>query len=41
VLSSSADLAEIKATAQGIEGRWTAPIDGGCTENAYFSAVLL
>ena len=25
VLSTSADLAEIKATAQGIEGRWTAP----------------
>jgi hypothetical protein len=41
VLSTSADLAEIKATAQGIEGRWAAPVDGGCTENAYFSAVLL
>jgi len=40
VLSTSADLAEIKATAQGIEGRWTAPVGDGCTENAYFSAVL-
>ena len=41
VVSTSANLAEIKATAQGIEGRWTAPVAGGCTENAYFSAVLL
>ena len=40
VLTATANLAELKATAQGIEGRWTAPLSGGCTENAYFSAVL-
>ena len=37
--STSATVFELKATAQGIEGRWVAPISG-CTENAYFSAVL-
>jgi hypothetical protein len=38
--SSTANMSEIKATAQGIEGRWVASTGGGCTENAYFSAVL-
>ncbi|HET9045971.1 MAG TPA: hypothetical protein VFO33_03365 [Casimicrobiaceae bacterium] len=41
VLSTSANIAELKATAQGIEGRWVAGVGGGCVENAYFSAVLL
>jgi hypothetical protein len=36
----TATMEEIKATAQGIEGRFTAPLDGGCTETAQFSAVL-
>lgn len=40
VLTATANLAELKATALGIEGRWTAPVGGGCTENAHFSAVL-
>ncbi len=31
---------ELKSTAQGLEGRWTAPIAGGCTEFGVFSAVL-
>ena len=31
---------ELKSTAQGIEGRWTAPVTGGCTEFGVFSAVL-
>jgi hypothetical protein len=39
--STTANVSEIKATAQGIEGRWVAPVNGGCTETAYFSAVLL
>jgi len=39
--STTADVTQIKATAQGIEGQWVAPVNGGCTENAYFSAVLL
>lgn len=41
VLSTSADIAQLKATDLGIEGRWVAPVGGGCTESAYFSAVLL
>jgi hypothetical protein len=41
VLATTANIAELKATAQGIEGRWVAPVGGGCTETAYFSAVLL
>ena len=39
--AATATLPELKATAQGIEGQWTAPLGGGCSENAYFSAVLL
>ena len=38
--STSAAISQLKATAQGIEGQWVAPING-CTETAYFSAVLL
>ncbi|MEP7275865.1 MAG: hypothetical protein ABI812_05875 [Betaproteobacteria bacterium] len=41
VVSAKANVSELKATAQGIEGRWVAPVNGGCTETAYFSAVLL
>jgi len=41
VLATTANISELKATAQGIEGRWVAPVGGGCTESAYFSAVLL
>ena len=32
---------EIKATAQGIEGRFAASLPSGCQENASFSAVLV
>jgi hypothetical protein len=41
VFSSSANISQLKATNQGIEGQWVAPVGGGCTENAYFSAVLM
>jgi len=41
IFSGSANLSEIVATAQGVEGRWTADTGGGCRENAQFSAVLL
>ena len=37
--STQANVSQLKATAQGIEGKWVAPISG-CTETAYFSAVL-
>ncbi len=40
MFNASATMEEIKATAQGIEGRFTAGLSGGCTETAYFSAVL-
>ncbi len=33
-------LDEIAATAHGIEGTWSAPVEGGCTESGTFSAVL-
>ena len=37
----SANLTEIKATAQGIEGRFSATsVGGGCSEDAQFSGVL-
>ena len=39
--NATATMDEIKATAQGIEGRFTAGLTGGCTETSYFSAVLL
>jgi hypothetical protein len=39
-LSTTATVYEIKATAQGIEGRFAASLSGGCVENANFSAVL-
>jgi hypothetical protein len=41
VVSGSANLSEIAATAQGIEGTWIANTGGGCRESAQFSAVLL
>ena len=41
IFSGSADLSEIAATAQGVEGRWTANTGSGCREIAHFSAVLL
>ena len=38
-LNTAASLSEIKKTAQGIEGRFTAPsVGGGCREDASFSA---
>lgn len=40
VFSASADLSEVKATAQGIEGRWISAVGSGCIERAQFSAVL-
>jgi len=39
VLSTSASIFELKATAQGIEGRWVASYSG-CRDSAFFSAVL-
>ena len=38
--ATTALVTQIKATAQGIEGVWQAPVGGGCIEQAYFSAVL-
>jgi hypothetical protein len=40
VFSAAADLSEVKATAQGIEGRWISAVGNGCIESAQFSAVL-
>jgi hypothetical protein len=41
-LNTSASLSEIKRTAQGIEGRFAAPlVGGGCREDASFSGVGL
>jgi hypothetical protein len=37
----SANLTEIKATAQGIEGRFSALVGGNCREDARFSGVLI
>ena len=40
-LGTSAAMTEIKATAQGVEGRFSAPsVGGNCREDAQFSAVL-
>jgi hypothetical protein len=40
-LNTNASMTEIKATAQGIEGRFSsATVGGGCREDATFSAVL-
>ena len=40
-LKTNASMTEIKATAQGIEGRFSSPtVGGGCREDATFSAVL-
>lgn len=38
--STTAFVSQIKATAQGIEGQWNAPVGGGCQETGFFSAVL-
>jgi hypothetical protein len=38
--TTTANMSEIKATAQGIEGRWIANVDAGCREDGQFSAVL-
>jgi hypothetical protein len=43
VVTNNASVTQIKATAQGIEGQWRANVSSlyaGCTESAYFSAVL-
>jgi hypothetical protein len=37
-LSTMAAISDIKQTAQGIEGRFTAPVPGGCLETTRFSA---
>jgi hypothetical protein len=38
---TSAAMTEIKATAQGVEGRFSAPsVGGNCREDAQFSGVL-
>lgn len=39
-LTSTATVYELKATAQGLEGRLSANLSGGCQENANFSGVL-
>src|ERR1700687_155469 len=40
-LNTSAVMTEIKATAQGVEGRFSAAsVGGGCREDAHFSGVL-
>jgi hypothetical protein len=40
-LNTSAAMTEIKATAQGVEGRFSAPsVGGNCREDAQFSGVL-
>ena len=39
-INTVATLYEIKATALGIEGRWTANISGGCREDGSFAALL-
>jgi hypothetical protein len=38
--SGTADMTDIKATAQGVEGRWASATGRGCQETAKFSAVL-
>lgn len=38
--NTTATLYEVKATALGIEGRWTAKIGGGCQEDGRFAALL-
>ncbi|HTR58779.1 MAG TPA: hypothetical protein VMM27_11440 [Casimicrobiaceae bacterium] len=38
--NASATMEEIKATAQGIEGRFTGYLSGGCQEDAQFSGAL-
>jgi hypothetical protein len=38
-LSTTAAFTDIKQTAQGIEGKFTAPVPGGCLETTRFSAV--
>jgi len=40
VFAATANVTQIKATAQGIEGQWAANVGDGCFENGYFSAVL-
>jgi len=39
-LNTTATLYEVKATAQGIEGRWIAAVGGGCTESGSFTGTL-
>ncbi len=38
--NTTATVYELKATALGIEGRWTATIGGGCREDGSFAALL-
>ncbi|MEP7205704.1 MAG: hypothetical protein ABI920_02110 [Casimicrobiaceae bacterium] len=39
-LNTTANVTELHATAQGIEGRWSAGVGGGCTEQGRFAGVL-
>ena len=39
--TTTATLYELKATAQGLEGRLSANLPSGCQESANFSGVLL
>ena len=39
-INTTATLYEVKATALGIEGRWTAKINGGCQEDGRFTGLL-
>jgi hypothetical protein len=39
-LTTTATVYELKATAQGLEGRISANLPNGCQENAAFSGVL-
>lgn len=39
-LNTTANVTELHATSQGIEGRWSASVAGGCTEQGRFAGVL-
>ncbi len=38
--NTTAKVDELSATAHGIEGTWSAPVEGGCVETGIFDAVL-
>jgi hypothetical protein len=39
-VNTVANVTQVKATAQGLEGQWIAGVGGGCVETGFFSAVL-